>query len=77
MRYLLGLLTGLAAAWAALAIWRRVPPFPDIEPEPAWRAGRPGYRDSIAGDSLYDRYRRGEITRAEWSDNDPALRGDR
>ncbi|WQY99808.1 hypothetical protein [Microbacterium phage MO526] len=31
MRYLLGVLTGLAAAWAALAIWRRVPPFPDID----------------------------------------------
>ncbi|QSM01213.1 hypothetical protein QDA08_gp18 [Microbacterium phage NoodlelyBoi] len=33
MRFLAGWITGLATAWAALAIWRRVPPFPDIEPE--------------------------------------------
>ncbi|QCW22577.1 hypothetical protein QDA05_gp20 [Microbacterium phage Honeyfin] len=55
MRYLAGWIAGLATAWAALAIWRRFPPFPDIdaEPEDVWepRRGdrRPGYDDSVAG----------------------------
>lgn len=31
MRFLLGLLSGLAAAWAALAIWRRVPSLGPID----------------------------------------------
>lgn len=63
MRYLVGWLAGIATAWAALAIWRRIPPFPDIEPEPdVWepRRGdrRPGYDDSVAGwppPPVYDR----------------------
>lgn len=36
MRFLLGLVTGLAAAWSALAIWQRVSPFgpiDDIDPD--------------------------------------------
>lgn len=31
MKYLIGFLVGLGAAWAALAIWQRVPAFPDID----------------------------------------------
>lgn len=31
MRFTLGFLTGLAAAWAALAIWQRVPEFGPID----------------------------------------------
>lgn len=38
MRILAGWLLGVATAWAALAIWRTVPPFPDLDyervPEP-------------------------------------------
>ncbi|QDF19034.1 hypothetical protein SEA_HERMEONYSUS_18 [Microbacterium phage Hermeonysus] len=36
MRYLVGWLAGIATAWAALAIWRRVPPLSEVvwEPEP-------------------------------------------
>lgn len=30
-RFTLGFLAGLAAAWAVLAIWRRVPEFPDLD----------------------------------------------
>jgi len=51
MKFLAGWIAGLATAWAALAIWNRIPPFPDIEPEPAWRSGRPGFHDSTAGGS--------------------------
>lgn len=32
MRIAVGWLLGVASAWAALAIWRRIPPFPDIDP---------------------------------------------
>lgn len=52
MRFLAGWITGLATAWAALAIWGRTP----ID-------GPSGY----TGSTPYDRYRRGEITREEWS----------
>lgn len=31
MRFLLGFASGLAAAWAALAIWQRVPPLGPID----------------------------------------------
>uniref|UniRef100_A0AAU8GNJ0 Minor tail protein n=1 Tax=Microbacterium phage Crisis TaxID=3158889 RepID=A0AAU8GNJ0_9CAUD len=54
MKFLAGWIAGIATAWAALAIWRRFPPFPDIdaEPEDVWepRRGdrRPGYDDSVA-----------------------------
>lgn len=33
MRFLAGVAVGLAAAWAALAIWQRVPEFPEIDPD--------------------------------------------
>lgn len=33
MRFVLGFMTGVAAVWTALAIWQRVPPFPDLEPD--------------------------------------------
>uniref|UniRef100_A0AAU7J8E9 Minor tail protein n=2 Tax=unclassified bacterial viruses TaxID=12333 RepID=A0AAU7J8E9_9VIRU len=74
MRFLAGWIAGLATVWAALAIWKRVPPMPYIDaefeawaedvpkawpPPPehdpeafdrVWHPGRPGYRDSIAGE---------------------------
>lgn len=31
MRFALGFLAGVAAAWAALAIWQRVPPLGPID----------------------------------------------
>lgn len=31
MRFAIGFAAGLAAAWAALAIWQRVPEFPDLD----------------------------------------------
>lgn len=31
MKYLIGWLIGVGTAWAALAIWQRVPEFPDID----------------------------------------------
>jgi len=31
MKVLMGFLLGLGTAWAALAIWQRVPEFPDID----------------------------------------------
>lgn len=34
MKFLAGWIAGLATAWTALALWRRIPPFPDIDPEP-------------------------------------------
>lgn len=34
MKVLIGWLLGLTTAWAALAIWQRVPSFPDVD-EPA------------------------------------------
>lgn len=34
MKLLIGWMLGLGTAWAALAIWRRIPPFPDLDPEP-------------------------------------------
>lgn len=49
MRFLLGVVAGVATAWAALAIWQRLPEFPDLDAEqvpdlnelpPAWRRGR-------------------------------------
>jgi len=33
MKFALGFLAGVGAAWAALAIWQRVPAFPDIDNE--------------------------------------------
>ncbi|QBI98102.1 hypothetical protein SEA_FIREMAN_18 [Microbacterium phage Fireman] len=52
MRFLAGWIAGIATAWAALAIYQRMPPLTEVvwEPdaEPSWRSGRPGYRDSIA-----------------------------
>lgn len=56
MRFLLGFFAGLGAAWAALAIWQRVPPLgpidasddvdpalvPDVEP---WPTTLPGVAD--------------------------------
>ncbi len=36
MKLFLGFLLGLGTAWAALAIWQRVPEFPDID-EPVER----------------------------------------
>ena len=51
MRFLAGWIAGLATAWTALAIWRRLPAFPDLDPEWEPRRGdrRPGYDDSVAG----------------------------
>lgn len=41
MRFLIGVVAGVAIAWVALAIWQRVPEFPDIDADPpAWRRGR-------------------------------------
>jgi len=40
MRFLAGFIAGLAAAWAALAIWRSIPPCPDFDADP-WDGGRP------------------------------------
>lgn len=34
MKYLIGWLIGVGTAWAALAIWQRVPEFPDIDAPP-------------------------------------------
>ena len=31
MRFAIGFAAGVAAAWAALAIWQRVPEFPDLD----------------------------------------------
>lgn len=56
MRFVLGFASGVAAAWAALAIWQRVPPIGPIDAvdEDVWepRRGdrRPGFEDSVAGD---------------------------
>jgi hypothetical protein len=37
MRFTLGFFAGLGAAWAALAIWQRVPPFGPVDPsDEAW-----------------------------------------
>lgn len=47
MKFLIGWTAGLLTAWAALAIWRRIPPFPDLDAPPP--SGRPGYDDSVAG----------------------------
>lgn len=33
MKIAAGFLLGVAAAWAAIAIWQRIPPFPELEPE--------------------------------------------
>lgn len=33
MRILAGWLLGVATAWAALAIWRTIPPFPELDYE--------------------------------------------
>lgn len=52
MRFLLGFASGLAAAWAALAIWQRVPPLGPVDAvdEDVWepRRGdrRPGFHRS-------------------------------
>lgn len=46
MKFWLGVITGLGLAWAALAIWQRVPEFPDIdehEEELEYRPGRPAF----------------------------------
>jgi len=44
MRFLLGFAAGIAAAWAALAIWQRVPEFPDIDAEgEGWSAPHEDY----------------------------------
>lgn len=54
MRFLLGFASGVAAAWAALAIWQRVPPLGPVDAtdEDVWepRRGdcRPGFDDSVA-----------------------------
>lgn len=52
MKLLAGWLLGLGTAWAALAIWRTVPPLGPIDPADEWepRRGdrRPGFRDSVA-----------------------------
>lgn len=37
MRFWLGVLAGIGAAWAALAIWQRVPPLSEI----VWEADDP------------------------------------
>jgi len=31
MRFAIGFAAGVAAAWAALAVWQRVPEFPDLD----------------------------------------------
>ena len=31
MRFAIGFAAGVAAAWAALAVWQRTPPFPDLD----------------------------------------------
>lgn len=36
MRFAAGFIAGLAAAWAALALWQRVPAFPDVDAEGGW-----------------------------------------
>lgn len=53
MRFVLGFASGLAAAWAALAIWQRVPPLGPVDPgddvwEPRRGDRRPGFDDSVA-----------------------------
>lgn len=52
-RLALGFVAGLAAAWAALAIRRRIPPFPDLDPEWEPRRGdrRPQFDDATAGET--------------------------
>ncbi|QGJ88874.1 hypothetical protein PBI_TEAMOCIL_19 [Microbacterium phage Teamocil] len=53
MKFLAGWIAGMATAWAALAIYQRVPPLGEIvcEPDAEPRRGdrRPGYDDSVAG----------------------------
>ncbi|AWY06027.1 hypothetical protein SEA_ROBSFEET_20 [Microbacterium phage RobsFeet] len=58
MKYLIGWLAGIATAWAALAIYQRMPVLgevvwePDADPdvwEPRRGDRRPGYEDSVAG----------------------------
>lgn len=62
MRFLLGFASGVAAAWAALAIWQRVPPLGPVDAvddldaidasldvwEPRHGDRRPGFDDSVA-----------------------------
>lgn len=54
MMFALGFVSGVATAWAALAIWQRVPPLGPIDAadEDVWepRRGdrRPGFDDSVA-----------------------------
>ena len=54
MRFVLGFASGVAAAWATLAIWQRVPPLGPIDAvdEDVWepRRGdrRPGFDESVA-----------------------------
>lgn len=51
MKLLVGWIAGIATAWTMLAIWRRIPPFPDIDADyahevderrsdPSWTPGR-------------------------------------
>ncbi|AWN07720.1 hypothetical protein HOT31_gp049 [Microbacterium phage Hendrix] len=59
MRFVLGVLTGFGAAWAALAIWQHRA-VPDIDPaivpgvdemdDIVYYGRRPSFRDSTAGD---------------------------
>lgn len=34
MKFALGFLAGLGAAWAALAIWQYLPEFPEVDDQP-------------------------------------------
>lgn len=56
VKFLAGFLAGIGTAWAALAIWRQLPEFPDLDADPDWEVGeiweprrgdrRPGYDDA-------------------------------
>lgn len=57
-RITLGFIAGLAVAWGALAIWLRVPPFPDLDPEREPRRGdrRPQYTETHDTGCRYPRH---------------------
>ena len=59
MKFAIGFAAGLAAAWAALAIWQRVPEFPDLDAsevpdveELRWQGRTPGEIYDTATDPL-------------------------
>lgn len=59
MKFTLGLLSGLAAAWAGLAIWRRLPEIGPIDAvDDDWGPRRgdrcPGFGGSVYGDEPWE-----------------------